>query len=131
MQWALGSVKVMDSKLEEERNRMEDESRRQDSKRKEKPGGRKPKRRKLEKLVGWGDQQDETNDGGLSFEVVPGLGVGNMPNNPNTIIDHGFGLEVGNSFGVSSADTDKGVDVEQRLDIEIEKQLKKPSKDGN
>ena len=82
-------------------------------------------------MVGWGDPQDETNDGGLGFEVVPGLGVGNMPNNPNTIIDHGFGLEVGNSFGVSSTDTDKGMEVEQRLDIEIEKQLKKPSKDGN
>ena len=97
----MGSVKVMDSKLEEERNRMEDESRRQDSKMKEIPGGRKPKRRKLEKLVGWGDPQDETNDGGLGFEVMSGLGFGNLPSNPNTIIDHGFGLEVENSFGVT------------------------------
>ena len=52
-------------------------------------------------MVGWGDPQDETIDGGLGFEVMTGLGVGNMPNNPNKIIDHGFGLEVGNSFGVA------------------------------
>ena len=37
---------------EEERNMMEDEVRRQEGKRKTAPGGRKPKRRKLEKLVG-------------------------------------------------------------------------------
>ena len=36
----------------QERNRMEDEVRRQEVKRKTAPGGRKPKRRKLEKLVG-------------------------------------------------------------------------------
>ena len=36
---------------------MEDEVRRQEVKRKTAPGGRKPKRRKLEKLVGWGEPQ--------------------------------------------------------------------------
>ena len=51
---AVDKAKVMDSKLEEDRNKKEDESRRQESKRKGLTGGRKPKRRKLEKLVGWG-----------------------------------------------------------------------------
>ena len=49
---AVDKAKVMDSKLEEDRNKKEDESRRQESKRKGLPGGMKPKRRKLEKLVG-------------------------------------------------------------------------------
>ena len=83
----------------------------------------KPKRRKLEKLVGWGDPQDESNDGGFNFEVVTGLGVGNLPNNQN--INVGVGLEVGNSFGVGRNDTGKGLVLEQRWDLEIKNKLRR------
>ena len=60
-------------------------------------------------MVDLGDPQEEINDGGLGFEVVTGLGVGNEPTNP--IIDHGVGLKVGNNFGVSITSTDKGGDI--------------------
>ena len=55
-------------------------------------------------------------------EVVTGLGVGNMPNNPR--IDHGFVLEVGNKYS-------QGCGLEQSLDDESKKQLKKQNMDWN
>jgi hypothetical protein len=70
---------VKQDELEEERNRMEDEVRRQEVKRKTAPGGRKPKRRKLEKLVGWGEPQAEPNNLENTSEIGLGLGVGNRP----------------------------------------------------
>ena len=61
---------------------------------------------KLEKLVGWGDPQYESN------EVVTDLGVGNLPNNQNTNV--GVGLEVGNSFGVGRRETGRKVTRAER-----------------
>ena len=80
-------------------------------------------------LAKLGDPQDEADNGGLGFEVVTGLGVGNMPTNPNTVHNPGFGVRVGNNLGVSYTEAGKGLDLEQRLDIEIKNQLKKPIKD--
>ena len=51
------------------------------------------------------------------MEVVIGLGVINLPNNP--------------SLGVGKKDTDKSLVVEQRVDIEIKKQLEKANKEAN
>ena len=69
---------------------MEDEVRRQEVKRETAPGGRKPKRRKLEKLVGWGEPQTESDNFEISsvqrkniIEVGLGLGVGNMHVDPS------------------------------------------------
>jgi hypothetical protein len=67
----------IDVEQDEERDRMEDEVRRQEVKRKTFPGGRKPKRRKLEKLVGLGEPQTKSNNMEISSEVGLGLGVGN------------------------------------------------------
>ena len=52
-----------------------------------------------------------------------GLGVGNLPNNQN--INVGVGLEVGNSFGVGRKETGNGLVLEQRLDLEIKKQIER------
>ena len=71
------------------------------------------------------DFQTSINDG--DSEVVTGLGVGNLPNNQN--IDVGVGLEVGNSFGVGIKEKGKGLELEQRLDMEIKKQIKKANED--
>ena len=83
-------------RLEEERNEVEDAIRRQEAKRKVAPGGRKPKGRKLAKLVGWGEPQDELDNTDLGFEVVNRQGVGIFTNDTNhgQFVDLGFGVVI-------------------------------------
>ena len=128
----------IEDELEEERNRIEDEVRRQEVKRKTAPGGRKPKRRNREKLVGWGEPQTEADNFEIGsvqrtniFEVGLGLGVGNMHINPSLTQrpDVNFGVvsthEVGNLEQNHGLDWMKG--VEQRIDVDIRKQIQEPS----
>ena len=84
-------------RLEEERNEIEDAARRQESKTKDDaPGGGKPKRRKLAKLVGWGDPQEDMKNPNLGFEVANGQGVGNVA--PDTVTNLRQTLGVGFGF---------------------------------
>ena len=79
------------------RKEIGDAARRQDSKTKDDaPGGRKPKRRKLAKLVGWGDPQEDMNNPNLGFEVANGQGVGNVA--PDTVTNLRQTLGVGFGF---------------------------------
>ena len=124
---------VKQDELEEKRNRMEDEVRRQEVKRKTAPGGRKPKRRKLERLVGRGEPQAEPNNNlETTSEIGLGLGVGNMPiiSSLTNKTDMAFGLAIRN--GVGTSEQTQGLDwmtgVEQRLDSEIRKQIVEPSR---
>ena len=73
------TVLAEDGKLMDDLAEMEMESRRMDKKRKKKDQSKKAKRRKMDKLVGWGEQQDDQSihqedaqdDGQPRSQVLP------------------------------------------------------------